>query len=203
MSAGSLTRERLEALLERLDADPQRAAAAYEALRVRLVRFFVWQGSPGAEEAADETLDRMARRVEEGEEVQDPYRYVVGVARNVLRESRSRQLRETSLRERWPAETALALGGPHSDPPSDDARLECLGLCLKRVDAEARRLLLEYHRGEKRDQIERRRRLADSLGLSPVALRVRVHRLRAVLEVSVRRCLERRGVTSSRPGPRP
>ncbi|MGH9330319.1 MAG: RNA polymerase sigma factor, partial [Vicinamibacterales bacterium] len=47
-------------LLERLDPDPDRAAAAYERLRAALEKFFDWHGAWPPEECADETLDRLA-----------------------------------------------------------------------------------------------------------------------------------------------
>jgi hypothetical protein len=42
-----------------------------------------------------------------------------------------------------------------------------------------------------------RRALAGQLGVAPNALRIRLHRLRAQLELCVRRCLESGGETNS------
>src|SRR4030095_8986131 len=58
-----LSARALRLLLARLDPDPDRAGAAYEALRRALVKFFDWRGARVPEEGADETLDRLARQL--------------------------------------------------------------------------------------------------------------------------------------------
>src|SRR5262245_36371747 len=63
----SLTHEALGQLLERLGTDPATAGREYLALRDRLVDYFAWRGTHRPDVAADETLDRAARRLEEGE----------------------------------------------------------------------------------------------------------------------------------------
>ena len=47
-------------LLARLDPDPGRAAVEFERLRRTLVKFFDWRNAPAPEDAADETLERLA-----------------------------------------------------------------------------------------------------------------------------------------------
>ena len=54
-----------ERLLFRLDPDVDRAALEYEQLRRTLVKFFDWRGGWPPDECADETLDRLARKLEE------------------------------------------------------------------------------------------------------------------------------------------
>src|SRR5688572_19620497 len=78
-----LTRESLDGLLALLDADRERAGEEYEVLRARLVRIFEWRGSVAPEEHADETLNRVARKVGEGEAVRDVHAFAGGVARLV------------------------------------------------------------------------------------------------------------------------
>jgi hypothetical protein len=130
---------------------------------------------------------------------------VLGVARNVLREEVARQGRETALRQRWPVDAERALKATEAvAAPSDEARrLACLTDCLHRLGPETRRLVLDYHRGEKRHRIERRRLLAEALGVTSVALRVRMHRVRQTVESCVRGCLQRDGVTPSLRKPPP
>src|SRR5262245_15491467 len=78
----------LDALLAALAADRVLAAQRYLELRGRLVRFFAWRQVSTPEDLADETLDRVCRRLADGVriEAEDPALYVHGVARNVLRE---------------------------------------------------------------------------------------------------------------------
>src|ERR671938_30866 len=65
MSA-ALTAEAFTKLLARLDPDRERAGEKYEELRRTLVKFFEWRGAPFPEDQADETFNRVARKLDEG-----------------------------------------------------------------------------------------------------------------------------------------
>src|SRR5215468_1188617 len=81
-----LTKDSLDGLLARLDADRERAGEKYETLRLGLIRFFEWRGASTPVEHADETLDRVARKLHQGEEIRDLPAFVAGVARFVFLE---------------------------------------------------------------------------------------------------------------------
>ena len=172
----------LERLLARLDADPDRAAEAYELLRQTLTRFFDWRGAHFPDECADEAINRLARRLDEGAEVEDPRGYALGIARLVLMErSRSPQLRQDELDEQTPA--------PPPARTDDRPHLhDCLDNCLAALPAESRTLILEYYQDQRRLKIDRRVRLATDLGLTAQALRSRAQRVRDRLERCVRGC---------------
>jgi len=69
-------------------------------LRRKLARFFEWRGAPFPEERADETFNRVARKLEEGVQILNPGGYCNEVARLVLLESFKRPERKlTSLEE--------------------------------------------------------------------------------------------------------
>jgi DNA-directed RNA polymerase specialized sigma24 family protein len=180
----SLKRESFERLLSLFDADRERAGEQYEALRAKLIRLFEWRGADSPEEHADETLDRVVRKVEEGEDVRDVHAFAGGVARLVWLESVKRERRERVALEQMPPreETAAA---------ESDARLECFESCLGRLPDDARALVVEYYREERGAKIEARKRLAASLGIQHGALRLRVHRLCAQLEKCVGDCLKK------------
>lgn len=182
---GSLTEQGLSAVLGLFDPDPARAAAHYEALRERLIRFFVWKGVLSAEDCADQTIDRVARRLAGGEQIRasEPVGYFHGVARNVLREHWAREEREAHHRALWPRD---ALAQP---PEALDAAAECLQRCLEELAPEAQRLVLQYYEGSGSERIANRRAMALRLGVPVAALRVRMHRLRARLEACAARCL--------------
>jgi DNA-directed RNA polymerase specialized sigma24 family protein len=182
---GILTAQGLSAVLALFDPDPARAAARYEALRTRLVRFFSWKSVRTPEECADETIDRVARRLAEGEEISavEPARYFHGVARNVLREYWAREEREARHRALWPRD---ALGQPPEEPT---AAAQCLQRCLETLAPETGRLVLEYYDGTGSERIASRRAMAVRLGVPVAALRVRMHRLRVRLEACALRCL--------------
>ena len=86
----TITAAGLALLLARLDPDTDRAALDTERLRRTLVRFFDWRGIWPPDECADETLDRLARRLEGETTVEDLRSYAYGIARMVLLERRRR-----------------------------------------------------------------------------------------------------------------
>jgi DNA-directed RNA polymerase specialized sigma24 family protein len=183
--AGSwqITASALDRLLARLDPEPARAAEAYEALRLALTRFFDWRGAHFPDECADEALDRLVRRLEDGADVADVRGFALGIARLVLLErARAPQARHDELDEQ-------RIGAaPAADAVPDGALHECLDRCLAGLPDDARRLILEYYQDQRRQKIDRRVRLALELGLSANALRSRAQRVRDRLEGCVRTC---------------
>lgn len=177
----SLTPESLEALLGWLDEDRERAGLRYLQLRERLVKLFAWRGCGEPERLADVTIDRVARRVTEGEAVvaADRYAYFHGVALNVMRES----WREPGT---VPIE-GLAVASPAAG--EEDVRLRCVERCLSRMPVAHRALLERYHQGEKKGKIDGRVALAEELRVGLNALRIRVFRLRQNLHACVEKCL--------------
>ncbi|MBL8174506.1 MAG: sigma-70 family RNA polymerase sigma factor [Bryobacterales bacterium] len=167
----------MKQFLALLSDDPERAAELYLVLLGKLIRYFSWNICPNPEELADEVLDRVARRVEGGEQIQSPISYVLGVARRVLLESK-------------PKAMLLPLEGEPgiAAEPRDDASLHDLDRCLEELEPESRAMLLEYYSADGGDRIRVRQEMADRMGLSVNALRNRCLRLRRGLE----ECMERR-----------
>lgn len=172
-------------LLERLDPDPDRAAAAYERLRAALEKFFDWHGAWPPDECADETLDRLALKLSSGLRIDDLRSYARGVARLVLLEWRRRPV-PVSIDTREPA---APLARP-ADDIAHEGLMSCFDRCLAALAIESRKLVLEYYVAERREKIENRRRLAQRMGLSESALRNRVQRVRDRLERCVETCTE-------------
>jgi DNA-directed RNA polymerase specialized sigma24 family protein len=194
VAAPGLNHESFESLLRALGPDRERAGERYEVMRERLVRFFSWRGARDAEDLADETFDRVGRRLREGEQVRMPdlAPYLLGVARNVLREAWERDRRRGAVQESARRVWVAAQAAPRDEPPA----LECLLRCLRSFPQQTRQLVLLYYEEEGSRQVEHRRGLAEGLGLGPNALRIRMHRLRARLEECVRACLQRAPETS-------
>jgi DNA-directed RNA polymerase specialized sigma24 family protein len=182
-----LGQEAFDGLLASLDSDRGRAGERYELLRQKLVKFFEWQGAYDAEELADETLNRVARRIEEGESIQNVAAYASGVARMVWREAAKRPFQSEEIDDRTPAPA------PEPDDADEVARFECLDRCLAALPADQRELVLDYFADEKGAKIDNRRQMAARLGIEMNALRIRVHRIRARLELCVKECVYRRG----------
>ena len=58
-----LTKEEFDELLSWLDTDPDRAGEKYEAIRHRLITIFLNRQCYEAEDLADETINRVAKKV--------------------------------------------------------------------------------------------------------------------------------------------
>jgi DNA-directed RNA polymerase specialized sigma24 family protein len=183
-----------QALLRALHEDRDQAAHRYEEMRRRLHGFFSWRGARWPEELADETIDRVARRLAAGETIRTAEigRYFLGVARNVLRESWPRESARAAQQALGPA---AAAGVPDGE---SEARMQCLETCLGEMPEAERAVLLRYYEGQGGGRIEARRRLGLELGVPVATLRIRLHRLRVRLEACVRRCLARDETSSPR-----
>lgn len=181
----ALTQEAFDELLAALDADRDRAGARYLELRGNLLRFFEWRGCSFPEEHADETINRVARRLSEGEAIRDPAQYSIGVARMLLLEIHKERARERrALSELTDPD---ATGYEFEEP---EPRVECLESCLASLSAGNRELILQYYQGEKGSKIENRKRLADRFGAEINTLRMRALRLREKLQGCVENCLQ-------------
>lgn len=191
-----------ESLLQWLNSDREAAGVAYEKLRSRLLKVFISQGAASSEDLVDEVFTRTARKLSEGVQVQatDPFIYCYGIARNVLREYRKIQLRmgESIERDegtnRQPPEPAIhpaILELEAEERQEREQRLTCLEHALSRLTTENRSLFLEYYRQDTNSKINHREHLAEVVGLPLNAIRIRVHRMKAKLEESIRKCLAR------------
>jgi DNA-directed RNA polymerase specialized sigma24 family protein len=180
----SLTPRAFALLLARLGDDPERGGEQYEALRRALVRFFDWRGAATPDLCADETLDRLARKLDEDAAIDDVRGFAHGIARLVLlehwRRPRELPIHETPFGDGPAAQAA---------PDEEDPRTACFEGCLAELPAEGRALILAYYAAEGREKIDGRKRMAASLGLSDTALRNRAQRLRDRLERCIGRCL--------------
>jgi RNA polymerase sigma factor (sigma-70 family) len=186
-SQWSLSGEALARFLARLDSDIDRAGEKYESLRLMLIKFFDWRGAHFPEECADETFNRVIRRIDEGETIRDIPTYCYGVARLIFLESlKSPENRMAGLEELSPA----ALVAP--DLEERDERRECFERCLNELPLESRQLILQYYSDEKREKINRRLTLARRLGIPLNALRSRAQRIRNKLEECINSCLRKK-----------
>jgi len=171
-----------DALLERLRCDGS-DGVVYEALRRRLIQFHRIHIPAEADELADITLDRLARKIHEGTEVGSVPLYALGIARMVLHEARARVARRRA-----------AEADPTLQPDEDDAQsasdtatvMSALSACLDAAGAAARALILAYYGADGAERIATRQRLAADHGISLNALRNRALRLRDALEECVR-----------------
>jgi DNA-directed RNA polymerase specialized sigma24 family protein len=185
----SLTPEAFTKLLAILDSDPETAGGKYERLRRRLIKFFEWRGSFIPDELADETLNRLARKIDEGEEIEkNVYAFSLGIARFVLLET----LKNPDNRRVEMRELAAVAAPPERWEWDDDLWAVCLRECLRGVSEENRELIIEYYQDEGRARVNERKMLAARMGISLNALFSRAKRTRDKLEECVARCVKRK-----------
>ena len=161
-------------------------------MRRRLVAYFERKRCVSADDLADETLNRVARRLEEQGTITDtpPARYCYIVAKYVLLE----YLRRADVRQTSPAvspiEPFVVAAPPRSegDRETRERLLDCLDECLSRLGADERALILQYYCGEQRLKIQRRRELASRLKMTANALTIRACRIRGRLHTCVKAC---------------
>src|SRR5262245_34248228 len=179
--ATGLSEHSFATLLARLDPDRTRAGERYEDLRRTLVRFFEWRGGPFPEEHADETFDRVARRLSEGIDVKNIGGYCYNVGRLVLMEAL-----KGPDRRRAPLDAIdpRAVDGTAAQLDRE-SRFTCLDACLAALPAEGRDLIVMYYADDRAARIAGRRAMAERLGIRPEALANRAQRLRDKLEACV------------------
>ncbi|HKX33201.1 MAG TPA: sigma-70 family RNA polymerase sigma factor [Blastocatellia bacterium] len=182
-----MTQEAFAKFLACLDPDPARAGEKYESLREALVKFLDWRGASFPEELVDETFNRVARKLDEGEAIRDVPVYCHGVARLVFLQSLERPDNKRVELDELPP-----MAAPEPEPDVTDVRRECLERCLRQLPAESRELITEYYRNERRQKIDNRVSLAERLGIPLNALRSRTQRIRDKLEKCILRCCKDR-----------
>jgi DNA-directed RNA polymerase specialized sigma24 family protein len=180
-----LSHDLFRELLARLDSNPERAGALYNRHRQRLIHYFSWERAADPEALADQVIDRVARRLHEGEVVPRLGSYFLGVARLVALEERRRaEQAGATLRE-----YRRRVGhGRDTDSRDLERSLDCLEHCLDKLPEDRRELILDYYSGEPGARIAKRQQLAERLGLQPGALRNRALRLRQGLEQCLADC---------------
>ncbi len=175
--------EDFERLLLWLDKDRAKAAARYEEIRSKLIMVLRVRDCPFPEDEADETIDRVMRKLPEifGTYVGAPEAYFYGVAIKVCQEYK---------RKKTVPLPDMPLPAPV--PSNKEVQYDCLEKCMNQLPASNRDLLTAYYQFDGTKKIETRNELAKRLGLTGSGLRVRAHRIRQELQRCVGECLESR-----------
>jgi len=190
-----LTQTTLDCLLQWLDNDRAAAGQKYEHVRRSLIKVFASRGCDDAEGLADETLTRVAQKVQviaptyKG----NPNLFFYGVAKNVFREylrNRSRQVAGEEI-ENHQRKRAILLFQTHQEESANQMRLKCLAECLQNLAIDHRQMLTRYYKEDSSAKIEGRKALAEQYHMSVNALRLKVHRLRESVRQCVLTCLEK------------
>ena len=153
-----------------LGPDPETAGQKYESIRSRLIKMFRARRCVFAEDLADATFERVARKLAQlTNYTGDPARYFYGVAKKIYLEHQH-ELR--AARRRFES-TELA-----ANDEALESMLERLDEALGTIPTSDRELILKYYTGSGPAKIKDRRALAQQFGIGPNALRLRVFRIR-------------------------
>lgn len=189
----TLTPDAFERLLNWLDAGANSSGQSYLEVRRRLVAYFDRKNCPTPDELADQTLNRVARRLEEEHTILSdaPAHYCYIVARYVFVEFlRGAQKNEVPLGAvSQPAKNQLSIYDSEDESQSREKLMSCLDQCTDKLDPLNRDLIICYYHGERRVKIENRRALAGKLGVTINALSIRACRIRDKLEACVKDCV--------------
>jgi DNA-directed RNA polymerase specialized sigma24 family protein len=179
-----LSQSAFQRLLSWLDENSDSVGQRYVEIRRRLVKYFDRKNCSYPQELADETLNRVARRLEEEGEIKgsSPVEFCFIIARYIFLESLRRRQHHESLQENL-------VSSHESQEEKEQRHSDCLDRCLQALDPLEQELILSYYQGERRIRIENRKLIATKLGVSMNALNIRACRIRMKLESCIRKCL--------------
>jgi len=193
-----LTESSFRQLLNWLDESVDSGGEKYLEIRRRLVAYFDRKNCHSPDELADETLNRVARRLEEEQgsiHSSSPAHYCYIVAKFVFLEYLRRTERSSlGIDEVSPLSDATlsppAILEQRSEVENEERRLNCLEQCLNGLELQNRELIIRYYQGDQKAKIENRRAIAIAAGITMNALGIRVCRIRNKLEACVCKCLD-------------
>lgn len=185
-----LTKEAFERLLDQLDTNRDQAGQKYENIRRKLIEFFEARGSESTDEHADETINRVARRIVEGEKIENIVNYVYGVARLLWLETLRARAKSAIPLDFAPIPIAPNQDEQQREQLVKEERFTCFEGCLAELPAKHRLLVVDYYREEAGSKMDHRKQQAEALKMSLNALRLRACRIRNELAVCIETCLE-------------
>ena len=173
------SQEAFEKLLAWLDTDRDKAAEKYDKIHLRLVRIFAAKGCAEAEDLADQAVNVVALKIDwlRQNYVGDPALWFYAVAKKIYQEWLK------SFRVRPPPPPA-----PDNRPIEE--RCACLEKCLKKITTpDEAQMVVRYHEGDGQVRIANRKKMAEELGISLNALRIRICHIQARLRPCIEDCL--------------
>jgi DNA-directed RNA polymerase specialized sigma24 family protein len=161
--------------------DPDEAGRRYLGLHKKLEGYFRTRGVADPSAAADETLDRAARRLAEGADVPNINSFCLGIARFIIMEGWRVNTRESAAFLQFLERNEQAT-------TEQIDRFSLMKSCFEQLPAYDKNLLNSYCAAlSGKERAKRRRELAEELNKTVSALRIRVTRLRQDLEECLKR----------------
>src|SRR5262245_8225226 len=168
--------EAFDKLLNWLDPDREKAAEKYQKIHLRLTRIFAARGNCRAEDLADKTVDVVLNKIDwlTANYVGDPALFFWGVAKRIHEPIKP-----------------IPTPPPAPDNTEIERRCYCLEECFKQITSPKERdVVLRYHQKEKGEKIRERKQIAEELGISLNALRIRIWHIHARLRPCVQQCVQ-------------
>lgn len=184
-----------QAFLNWLNRGANSDGQRYLEVRQRLELYFDRKNCVAPSKLADETLNRVIRKLEESGDINGvaPLQYCYSVAKDVFLEALRADNRSPFYRPvtktnptNLASQSVNILGG---DATSEQK--EKVGACMETLSSADRELIVEYYRGEQRSKTEHRAALAARLGMTANALSNRACGVRQRLEVCIQACLKK------------
>jgi DNA-directed RNA polymerase specialized sigma24 family protein len=176
----SLSQESLDAFLAFLDPNREQAGQKYEKLRQKMMTVFRARGIYNPEDAVDEAIDRVIRRLGDTE-VQNLMAFALGVARVVASEFHKRP---TTVALDHVPELSISANPLGNENEQQTYRHQiCLEKCLQKIKPEDRELVEEWYLYTGGQKIERKRQMAARRGVNLDTLRVQAFRTRRELQM--------------------
>jgi DNA-directed RNA polymerase specialized sigma24 family protein len=183
------TQENLDLLLTRLHPNREQAGEEYVLLWNRLRLFFQARKCPIAEELADQTLTRVAKKLSPDQEIKNIRAFSMTVAKYIWLEYLANNKPHVSFDD---PEASIP------EPPIPPAPIietgqenRCLEICLRKLSEEEAKLYVEYFIHDNRSNIDYRRKMASERMITQRALRLRIMRIRVKLEECLQACKEK------------
>ena len=142
-----LTEAAFDKLLAALSEDRDQAGEKYLLLSKNLLRYFEVRGIAGAETAADEVINRLAKKLESVGQLENVNTYALGIARLVTLELRKSPEQKTSN------ELPEIVADPAEEKEPERAdELACLDECLGKIPDGKKEIIIGYYQGERREK---------------------------------------------------
>ena len=185
-----LNQDEFDGLLNWLSPNRESAGEKYESIRAGLIRFFRYKGCGNDEELADETINRVARKLPDLDlnTGNKHITYFYGFASNIFLEEKKRRQKQAELDSNLPFKIMGA------DNDESESKFNCLEECLNKLEPNGKKLITGYYLKNKSEKFEHRRQLAESLNLSVNNLHVKAHRLRNALRRCLEECLKKKSL---------
>jgi len=182
----SLKEQDFNNLLNWLSTDREESGRKYEQIRLGLVRFFRFRGCNDPATLADETINRVASKIDRYEESSaGPISIFRGFASKIYLEYRTKIKMEVQLDADLPFHDPFA----EVDVDKKESLHVCLESCLNTLDPVENEMVVSYYNNDKTSRFESRRAMAENLRINMGTLHTRVFRVRSTLKRCIERCL--------------